>query len=137
MVRIGIVGYSGAKFDEWKARNILMSIFEDIMNKYRDGVEIVSGGTMYGIPKLAYYIAALLGYECVGVICKEGLQDKLFPTLKDLIVEGEHWGDESEAFINYIDILYRVGGGPQSLKEVQMAKTKGIPVYEYELDTMQ
>lgn len=137
MKKIGIVGYSAAKFDEWQARNLLFKVFDDIMSTYgKDEVMIVSGGTMYGIPKLAYFMAARLGYKTGGVICKEGLDDNLFPTLDELLVEGEHWGDESEKFIDTIDALYRIGGGKQSLKEVEMAKQKGIPVVEFELEKL-
>lgn len=134
--KIGIIGYSAAKFDEWKAKNILFKVFNQIMDEHGSDAIIVSGGTMYGVPKLAYFMTARLGYETIGVICKEGINDKLFPNLSELIVEGEHWGDESEKFIETIDELYRIGGGEQSLKEVEMAKKKGIPVYEYELERM-
>lgn len=137
IIKIGFVGYSAAKFDLYKCRNILFKIFDQIMaNHPNEEVIIVSGGTMYGVVKEVYFMAARLGYETIGVICKEGINDKLFPNLSELIVEGEHWGDESEKFIETIDELYRIGGGEQSLKEVEMAKKKGIPVYEYELERM-
>jgi len=135
--RIGIVGYSTTKFDEWEAKNILYKVFDDILSKYGKDAIIVSGGTMYGIPKMTYFMASNLGLKTVGVICEQGLDDNLFPGLEDIIVEGKDWGDESNVFIDTIDVLYRIGGGPQSLKEVDMAKKKGIPVTEYELEKIE
>ena len=66
-------------------------------------------------------------------MCKEGYDCDLYPC-DEIYAIGSDWGDESETFINIIDMMYRIGGGPQSLKEVDMAKKKGIPVIEYELD---
>lgn len=135
--KIGIVGYSATKFDEWKAKNILYKVFDDIISKYGKDAIIVSGGTMYGIPKMAYFMASNLGLKTIGIICEKGLEDNLFPGLDDIIVEGKDWGDESKKFIENIDVLYRIGGGPQSIKEVEMAKKKGIPVIEYELEKIE
>jgi hypothetical protein len=46
---------------------------------------------------------------------------------------GEQWGDESAAFLAAIDVLIRIGGGPQSLAEAARAKELGIRVIEREL----
>ncbi|MFT7121906.1 MAG: hypothetical protein ACJAZ9_002094 [Neolewinella sp.] len=38
------------------------------------------------------------------------------------ILHGEKFGDESAGFVEYVDGLIRVGGGPQSRKEVELFK---------------
>ncbi|WP_157472253.1 hypothetical protein [Neolewinella persica] len=38
------------------------------------------------------------------------------------IIVGERFGDESEAFVAYIDGMIRIGGGPQSRREVELFK---------------
>lgn len=43
------------------------------------------------------------------------------------------FGDESRSFINGIDVLYKIGGGEQSDKELKMAKENKIECFEYDL----
>lgn len=134
-MNIGFVGYSGAKFDEDEGLSLVFKAFTDLQDKYEgQDIKIVSGATMYGIPKIVYEVATTFGYKTVGVMCKRGYDkdSELFPC-DEIYAIGENWGDESKLFIEKIDALYRIGGGPQSIKEVKMAKEKGIPVMEYEL----
>ena len=45
-----------------------------------------------------------------------------------------NWGDESEMFLKSINILVRIGGGRQSMREIEMAKKiKEIDILEYNL----
>jgi hypothetical protein len=139
-MNIGFVGYSGTKFDEKKAKDIINKIFDEIDGKYKKHgvpVKIVSGATLYGIPKLVYYEAVKRGYKTVGVMCKHGwdTDNGLFP-VDELYTEGNNWGDESDKFIGMLDDFYKIGGGKQSIKELQMAKDKGIPTHEYELEAI-
>jgi hypothetical protein len=135
-MNIGFIGYSAAKFDEKKAKDIIIKIFDHIdINYDKEQIKIVSGGTLFGIPKLVYYEAAKRGYKTVGVICKHGWDsdNELFP-VDELFTEGENWGDESNKFIEMLDHLYKLGGGKQSIKELSLAKNKGIPAFEYKLE---
>lgn len=136
MFSIGVVGYSAMKFDEEMAI-LLLAQGLDILTKGQENVEVVSGLTDLGIPGLSYRLANRRGYKTVGVACKEAFDCILFPVEEQVIV-GEKWGDESETFINRIDALIRVGGGKQSLKEVEMFKKKDNfePEFliEFELD---
>lgn len=94
-------------------------------------IEIVSGYTDYGIPALSYVLAKLYcqksycDIECTttGFAPKEALSDKRCKVNKEIIV-GENYGDESEAFIDYIDVLIKIGGGSQSIKEFDLFKKK-------------
>jgi len=136
MIRLGFIGYSATKFDFKKSDEILEQIFKDIGNTYSfKDVEIVSGGTEYGIPFEVYKKADEYGYFLTGIICKEGMEDKLYD-LDKIIIIGETWGDESETFIEYIDVLYKIGGGKQSIKEVEMAKKQHKKVIEFELEAI-
>ena len=40
---------------------------------------------------------------------------------------------DSEDFIDIIDVLIKIGGGPQSEKEFDMAKKDGVPVMEFDV----
>lgn len=86
-------------------------------------VSIVSGLTLTGVPKLAYEYANLKSYQTVGISANRSLNTKIFPCDK-IYIFGNNYGDESEYFIEYIDVLIRVGGGKQSLREVEMFKKK-------------
>lgn len=130
---IGFVGYSAMKFDESKAKEIIHTIFKSF-NDDEDYV-IISGATNMGIPKLVYEEAENYDMYLMGVMCKDGYTCELYPC-DNILAIGNNWGDESETFIDLIDELYKIGGGPQSEKETEMALKKGIPVYEYQLESI-
>ena len=134
VIKIGVVGYSDDKCFNHEHAKTLLNISLDIVRKIHpaDGYELVSGLTNTGVPKLAYELADKLGWTTIGITAKEAKQFECYPVNKEIIV-GENFGDESETFIKYIDILVRVGGGKQSMKETDMAKEKHIIVYEFDL----
>ena len=138
-MNIGFVGFSDeSKYDEVLARRVVDTIFdqfacnEKFVNKT---INIITGGTNQGIPRLVYEKAALENqkfgpyYHLVGIMAKEGYLCTLYPC-DEIHAIGEHFGDESEFFIDSIDCLYKIGGGKQSEKEYEMAKQKGIPCTE-------
>lgn len=94
-------------------------------------IEIVSGYTDYGIPALSYVLAKLHcqtsyhNIQCTttGFAPKTALNDKRCKVNKEIIV-GEKYGDESEAFVDYIDVLIKIGGGTQSIKEFALFKER-------------
>ncbi|MEO0732591.1 MAG: alpha-ketoglutarate-dependent dioxygenase AlkB, partial [Bacteroidota bacterium] len=87
--------------------------------------EIVSGYTKSGVPKIAYEIARKLGFVTVGFSARQALRVRsgVWPVDK-VILRGERFGDESADFVAYIDGLIRVGGGPQSRREVALFRAK-------------
>ncbi len=123
-LRIGVVGFSRSQFDQKMAIIILRNIFEKLTKgKNLSEFEIVSGYTNAGVPRLAYRIADEMGIETVGFSARQALRVRsgVYPVKKEILV-GERFGEESEKFIEYIDLLVRVGGGSQSRKEVEMFK---------------
>ena len=87
--------------------------------------EIISGLTDYGIPALTYCICQKFEkkyqIETVGFAPKCALNDNVCRVDKEIII-GENYGDESEEFIKYIDILIKIGGGKQSISEAKLFK---------------
>lgn len=127
-LRIGVVGYSSKRFDEKIARAELRRLLAELVENRElevKAVEVVSGLTNVGIPKIAYEIAVEMGMKTVGISASRALTSAsgVFPVAKQIIV-GEHYGDESEGFIGYIDVLLRIGGGEQSVKEVAMFRER-------------
>ncbi|WP_027709113.1 hypothetical protein [Zooshikella ganghwensis] len=123
-MKIGVVGFSKRQFDQKTARALLKNEISGIMSKTdSSNIEVVSGLTNTGVPKIAYEIAVELGLTTVGISAKRALSVRsgIFPCDKQIIV-GTNFGDESDTFIEYIDYLIRIGGGPQSRKEVTMFK---------------
>ena len=142
---IGFIGYSDdSKFDYNRAKKIIEDIFYVIGNKYctQDNLEIklniVSGATNQGIPRLVYEEArkynAQYGewFTIVGIMPFEGYNYELYHC-DEIYVFGDNFGDESRSFINGIDVLYKIGVGEQSDKELKMAKEKKMQVFEYDL----
>jgi len=131
MKSIGFIGYSAMKFDENEAKKIIKNIFASFDDN--EEYAIVSGATNMGIPKLVYEEANRHeNMSLIGVMCKDGYTCELYPC-DTIIAVGENWGDESETFIDLIEELYKIGGGPQSEKELKMALDAGLPTYEFKL----
>ncbi len=139
-LRLGVVGYCPpTKFDEKKALSLLQQAYDLVKENFSNyQITVVSGLTNLGTIKLAYEEAKRRGWKTAGVACKKAFNYKnLFPVDEKTVIVGENWGDESETFINSIDALIRIGGGPQSLKETELARKKGKKVYEYDLPKQQ
>jgi len=132
-LNIGIIGYSAQKFNESKAKKMIKKAF-DILEKdnpHEDKI-VISGYTDLGIPHIAYHEARKRGWSTIGVACARAKEYPCFPVDKEIIV-GNEWGDESQVFLGMIDVLVRIGGGNQSIKETEMAKKMKKRVLEYEL----
>ena len=125
IVKYGIVGFSRNQFDQKAAREILQNEFQKIKETHtEETVEIVSGYTNSGVPKIAYELAEKVGFITVGFSAKQALRVRsgVYP-VKKKIIKGNRFGDESEDFVRYIDALIRVGGGKQSRHETELFKT--------------
>lgn len=133
LFHVGVVGYSSQKFDEKKAEELLKNEFEKLKQSGKN-ISIVSGLTDLGIPKIAYKLAKQFGFFTVGIACEKAYEYDCFPVDKKIII-GEDWGDESQTFLKQIEMLIRIGGGKQSLAEVEEAKKKGVTIIEYELES--
>lgn len=132
---VGVMGFSGAKFDTQKAFQNLNQAFEviGVLASPIMPIEIVSGLTDLGIPGMAYRLALSNGWKTVGIACAKANDYSCFPCNEVQIV-GKRWGAESRRFIKRCDIFIRVGGGDQSFKEIAMAKALGKPVIEFDLE---
>lgn len=133
IIHIGVVGYSAQKFNELNAQAFINDAFNLIQNHYENADFVVcSGLTNLGVPKLAYDNAVGRNWRTVGYAPKCAEEYEWFPVDRHIIV-GENWGDESDAFIDSLDILLKIGGGKQSQRELEMAKEKGLKILEYEV----
>ncbi|MEM7373742.1 MAG: hypothetical protein AAF587_34285 [Bacteroidota bacterium] len=142
LIKYGVVGFSRNQFDKQSAYQILDHLFKQIKEKHsHKEIEIVSGYTNAGVPKIAYELADAYGFITVGFSAEQALtvRSGVYPVRK-VILKGKKFGDESEDFIRYIDALIRVGGGKQSRKETERFKTlyqdKSLEFYlkEYEVE---
>lgn len=132
-VRVGVVGYSARKFDKKKGLGFLREAFDEIERKYGKNIMIVSGLTDLGVPALAYREAVKRGWKTSGIACAKAEKYDTFDVDEKIIV-GKEWGDESQTFIDSIDLMIRIGGGKQSHKETKIAASQGLPTREYELE---
>jgi hypothetical protein len=140
VLRIGVVGFSQRHFDQEAARDHLRRrITPLVADAARDGsaIEIVSGLTNQGVPALAYELARELGVTTVGISAKQALRASagVFPVDRRILV-GKRYGDESAVFIASIDTLVRIGGGPQSRREVELFRAKLEAEGQTDADTL-
>ena len=133
-LKIGVVGYSKQGFNEIQARIYIKRAFTTIHDNYGDQhyMIVVSGLTAMGIPLIAYQEAFERNWDTKGIACIKAKEHPCFPVDEEIIF-GLEWGDESSLFLNDIDILVRVGGGEQSMRETALAHEKCIPVIEFEM----
>lgn len=132
-LRIGVVGYSRECFDRGVAAALVRAALDAAVAGRPDGERVlVAGLTDLGIPALAYREAARRGWRTAGYACARAQALRCYP-VDERVVVGERWGDESAAFVAAVDVLVRVGGGPQSRREVAMARAAGLEVFEHEL----
>ncbi len=128
-MKIGVVGYSAKKFDNRLAEKLIIEGLDKF--KAKEGDELVSGLTDLGIPGLAYRIGKERKMKLIGIACERAHDEDsvVYPVDKEIII-GKNWGDESETFLKYIDVLIKVGGGKQSIEEFKSFKG---PKIEFEL----
>ena len=134
-MKLGIVGYSSGKFDEEKAKVlILQGIMTVELQAGKVISELVSGLTDQGVPGLAYHLVEDMEVKTVGIACAKASEYDCYPVDDEQIV-GEDWGDESPTFLSYVDAIVRVGGGDQSLQEIKDFKKlkPNATVVEFEL----
>lgn len=130
---IGVTGYSTQDFDNSKADQLIRDAFRRLLDHHEPNtVQVISGYTAHGIPLLAYQIADEFDWATKGIACKKAHKFDTYDVDETEII-GTQWGDESETFLNQIDVLIRIGGGKQAKEETQKAKDQGIPVIEYDL----
>lgn len=132
-LRVGVVGYSNQDFDSKAALSLIQRAFDDL-DPAAD-IEVVSGLTDLGIPALAYEEAVRRGWKTTGIACAKAFDYPCFP-VDDVIIQGDHWGDESPVFLRLIDLLIRIGGGTQSHFEACCAKMQGKQVMEFDLPAL-
>ena len=133
-IKIGVIGYSMQEFDKQKAIEYLKTAFDFIEKWCPDTAKtVIAGLTDLGIPALAYQEAVKRKWRVEGIACSKALDYIWFP-VSNITMVGRNWGDESETFLKSINILIRIGGGEQSIREVEMAKKmRGIDILEYNL----
>jgi len=129
---VGVMGYSDQGFDATLAMKMLNEAFDIIQRESGREVRIVSGYTNLGIPALAYQEAVRRGWKTVGVACNKAKDYDVFPCDKVIIV-GEDWGDESQAFLAKCEVFIQIGGGAQSHREAEKAIKSGKAVFVYDL----
>jgi len=139
---VGVCGYVAQEFDEVEAREILEDALDDIEDEYLETEEfdeicIVSGLVNKGMPKIAYEVADNRGYNTMAVVPDEidEIEEDLYP-VDTIIYEGDKFGDESEKFIDVLDVFIKIGGGNQSEDELELAEKEDISVMDYDLEAL-
>lgn len=130
--KIGIVGFSDDSYipKEETVRAYFRQGLKDLGLDGDKNLIIVSGTTNMGVPKICYEEARKMGFKTVGITAEEAKQYDLFPVDESFFI-GEKFGDESDFFLEYIDCMIKIGGGPQSIKEYKKFTKEKV---EYSLD---
>ena len=132
-VRVGVIGFSNE--DSIASQSQVEACLDQGMIDLgiihgKVGVNIVSGLTNVGVPRIAYEYAKANKMKTVGISAKEADKYELFD-VDETFIKGDKFGDESDFFLEYIDVLIKIGGGAQSIKEF---KAFNGPKVEYDLN---
>ncbi|GAB5526880.1 MAG: hypothetical protein Roseis2KO_47520 [Roseivirga sp.] len=111
------------KYREFKGRydEHIITGFLKILSGYK--VAILTGGTKWGIPKLANKVAKELGFKTIGVYPRAGKKHAIEGDLLDLricvgsMIGQPYWGDEGPVWTSLIDSVLVIGGGAGTLTE--------------------
>ena len=90
-IKFGVVGFSKSQFDKKSAYKILDELFRNIQEENKNKIiEIVSGYTNSGIPKIAYELADKYGFVTVGFSAQQALNVRsgVYPVAK-VILKGK------------------------------------------------
>lgn len=100
-------------------------LLQDTLRPLRGyGIAILTGGTQWGIPKLAVQVARQHGFKTIGVLPKAGEHHALPEAMLDLKIVVEPmlgqgaWGDEGPVWTSLIDGLVVIGGAAGTLTEL-------------------
>jgi hypothetical protein len=133
-IKVGVVGFSDESYiDKDHGDKTVTAYLEQGIKDLgleTDNIIIVSGLTNLGVPRIAYQYATKNGIKTVGYSAMEAKEYDCYPVDEEIIV-GDRFGSESKSFLNYIDCLIKIGGGPQSISEYSSFKK---PKVEYSLD---
>jgi hypothetical protein len=143
-IAIGVVGYSGQKFDVAEAERLLRIEFDDLLQSFPFEpyeVEVVSGYTNIGIPEIAFRLAKEYGFTTRAIANQKDLQPKYNGQHPDVncVVLNDEWverGQESEYFVKYCHMFVQIGGGKQSFAEMEEAARQGKKVIYHPLEAI-
>ncbi|MAF34227.1 hypothetical protein CMO91_00100 [Candidatus Woesearchaeota archaeon] len=107
-----VVAYSGGSDDH---ADIVKDVISDSMLELPDHAAILTGGTPYGVPKIATEMARERGYTTIGVFPERGEEKALHDLLDFEILVRPHYGtseygDESEVFVKASNAMIVIGG---------------------------
>lgn len=122
--KVGVSGALHVKTQRNEAIALLKTAYDELSLKNQN-IEVVSGLTALGIPLLAYILAVKRGYYTTGIACIKVKEHEVFKVDKTIIKdEWGEWGDESFYYLKYIDALVTIGGGKQTIAEINAFKLR-------------
>ena len=141
-LKIGIVGSHMLYYNHDLIKKRIIKIMNHMIEKHsHDKIQIVTGVINSGISNLACVISKENNYMTIGFGCQKNTNDELYNTSLDKkFIFGYNYGDEHEYFVNYVDILIRIGGNKKIEKIGEMFRkkitneNKNINNYIYEVN---
>lgn len=113
----------------------MRQLFVDLAATSNKKLVVVSSWLACGIPLIAYQEAKRLNIVTVGFACAAGFKELIFLIFESFIlicyvaknektfdcdevhIVGKQWGDETSAFLSFIDGLVKIGGGIAEAKQ--------------------
>lgn len=141
--RIGIVGYDqDGLYDEAEVDDELASMIDEAISfaKLPSSTDIVVVGNLLdrGVTKIGYDLASDRGYTTVGIFPDSTLyESEIYPVDREFTVGTDTPDDALNAFVNYVDIIIRVGKSEDEFdttdKVMRLAEMAGLPTMEVDL----
>ena len=109
------------------ARATICHVLADRQRRHGKRLVMASGATNQGVLQVAYEVCAFLSIAAMGIAPDQAL-DYPLGRMRCMLPFGSLFGDESPVFIQAIDELIVLGGGPQSQREIFSAAQARRPI---------
>lgn len=135
-VTVGIVSTSGSVTDTHRLGRVVDPLFQGVQRKTwydRTGLHntvVLGGMTAAGGIHRTYDAALKAQLATAGIMTWKGADYQLVRGVKEMIIVGEDWGQESDDFVDLVDVMVVLGPpkGKQGWDEAVRAMQKGKPV---------
>jgi len=129
-VVMGFVSTSGSVTDTHRLERIAYPLMHGIDSSRVSPHKIVPLGGLTDLRGISvgYSAARMAGFETAGIMSWEGTDLPLSKGVNEMIIVGDEWSDESDDFLDLIDILLVLEPGRQGRDEARAAAARGIPV---------
>jgi hypothetical protein len=131
---VGVIGSRETDVNDDVLFELIDDMFDEIVDEFIiDGdfeqIAIASKAIDSGVHKIAFKIAEERGFTTIGLVDGEE-EIPSYPTDEIVVATND---EDDDFFIDYIDVLIRVGSDGDTSATTEMAEAEDIPIFEEDI----